>query len=315
MTARCATELFPAARCRRGDRGFTLLEVLVSLGIIAGALAGIAALLPAAGSRLADATDIDRAATMAANARADLVTRGLLRYQLWQQATGATPNTRAIVFGEGLTIGGAAVSMTSATSTIALANPLAVAQRIDPATGFQLRDAVQVTTVGTSIVAGSGYDPGVCYGCMLSSTVAPSTAGAPARLSTVVFRNPSPTAQGFVLTGSAGLPLQVTGTLQDNGSVGSLDLATAAALRKQYLGGCSWVLAVPPSGSASEPRWVAIASSWTAYAPGQTTGSPAGTSSLSLTGTDWWGLLSGGTLRVFGFDGLLRVDERFVNLE
>lgn len=294
----------PLAVRRSAAGGFSLLEVLVSLGIIAGALAGIAALLPAAGSRLADAADIDRAATMVANARADVVNRGLLRHQLWQQATGTTPNTRAIVFGEGVTIGGAAVSMTTATNTIALAGPAVVAQRIDPTTGFQLRDVVQTTLSGNVVITGNGYEPGICYGCMISSTAVPSGPGATVRLSTVVFRRPGAELKQFTLTRQGTSSVFMIGSGAD-----------VAADRRRFFSGCSWMLASSPAGG--EPRWVQIASSWTAYAPGETTGAGTGASYVSLSsGTaDWGALLSGGTLTAFGFDGLLRVDERWVNLE
>ena len=47
-----------------GRDGFSLLEVLVSLGILVSALAGIAAMLPAAASRVGEATSLDRAGTL-----------------------------------------------------------------------------------------------------------------------------------------------------------------------------------------------------------------------------------------------------------
>lgn len=267
--------------------GFTLLEVLVSLGIIIGALAGIAALLPAAGSRLSDATDIDRAGTLAANAQADLSSRGLCRYELWTGV--AAP---AVVFGEGLTSGGAC---TVAHASVAAANAAAVAARIDPTAGFRLRDSLQTT--GTGIV--TGFEPGVCYGCMLSSTAAPTGQGARVRLTTVVFRQPSPTVKQIPLSQEAAAVFSARSG------------ADAASDRRRFLAGCSWILVV----GAGEPRWVQIASSWTAFAAGQTSGAPMGTSFVALSGNDWSGLVSSGTLQAFGFDGLLRVDERFVNLE
>lgn len=50
----------------------TLLEVLVACGILVVGLASIAALLPAAGSLLAEASSVDRATALAANTAADL---------------------------------------------------------------------------------------------------------------------------------------------------------------------------------------------------------------------------------------------------
>lgn len=287
---------FPSMQRRPRAAAFTLLEVLVSLGIIIGALAGIAALLPAAGSRLADATTIDRAGTMAANARADLATRGMITQSLW---TGVS--TRAIVFGDGLSSGGAS---TVPHSSIGPANDTVVRSRIDRTTGFQLRDVVTTRSTGTAVITGTGYEPRVCFGCMLSvpdGSPAPPAAGAAVRMTTVVFDKTTPAVMSIAL--------QQTGTgatvlMSGSGSA-------AAADRRRFLQGCSWVLAV----GSREPRWVQVASSWTAFGPGQTTGSGTGASFVSLSGTEWFGLLSGTTLQVFAFEGLLRLDERFVNLE
>lgn len=283
----------------RPRRGFTLLEVLVSMGIIIAALAGIAALLPAAGSRLAEATEIDRAGTLAANARADLASRGLITSQLW--TTSPAPNASAVVFGEGLTALGPPVALSgSFGATITLAGTAAVAARIDPATGFRLPDNLQTTASGEV----TGSDPGVCYGCMLSSTAAPTGPGASVRLTTVVFRNPSPGVRQLALT--------QTGSGSSVFTSGSG--AAAADDRKRFLAGCSWVLAV----GTGEPRWIRVSSSWTGFPPGAAGAvltSATGSSFVTFSGTDFVPLVSGSTLQVFGFEGLLRLDERFVNLE
>lgn len=270
-----------------GDRkGFTLLEVLVALGIIVGALAGIAALLPAAGSRLAEATDIDRAGTMAANAQAEIWNRGLTSASLWSGV-----DTPAIVFGEGLTSDG---TSTVADPSIGVASAAAVSSRIDPTTGFQLRDVLQTTGTGDVVVTGTGWEPGICWGCMLSSTAAPTAPGATVRMTTVVFRKPAPEVKQFTLTPRSGV--------FDVGAGGDM-----ASDRRRFLAGCSWLLVV----GAGEPRWFQIASSWTANAAGQASGNPTGLSSLTLSGDD----VPAGPLQAFGFDGLLRLDERFVNLQ
>ena len=65
----------PNLSCRAG---LTLLEVLVACGILVIGLAGVAALLPAAASVLADASRIDRVANLATNAVADLRFQGML---------------------------------------------------------------------------------------------------------------------------------------------------------------------------------------------------------------------------------------------
>lgn len=63
----------------RSRRGITLLEVLISVGILAIGLGSIVALVPAARSQASRAVVLDRASVMAANALADAATFGLLR--------------------------------------------------------------------------------------------------------------------------------------------------------------------------------------------------------------------------------------------
>lgn len=65
------------APCDR--RGITLLEVLISVGILAIGLGSIVALVPAARSQASRAVVLDRAAALAANTLADAATFGLLR--------------------------------------------------------------------------------------------------------------------------------------------------------------------------------------------------------------------------------------------
>ena len=60
-------------------RGITVLEVLISIGILAIGLVSVAAIIPAAGSQSARAVILDRAAVHAANVLADAATFGLLR--------------------------------------------------------------------------------------------------------------------------------------------------------------------------------------------------------------------------------------------
>lgn len=63
--------------------GMTLLEVLVACGILVFALSGIAAILPAAGSRLAESVAEDRAALLAANIYGDLTGSEFLSHSLF----------------------------------------------------------------------------------------------------------------------------------------------------------------------------------------------------------------------------------------
>jgi prepilin-type N-terminal cleavage/methylation domain-containing protein len=305
----------PACQVREG---FTLLEVLVSIAILVFALAGIAALLPATGARLAEATDIDRAGTLAANAPADLLARGACRAALWP----ATATTRAIVFGEGLTVAGASVALASVTGTVSLANTAILGQTLNTASAFQMRDNLITSPAG--IV--TGFDTGLCYGCMLSSTGANPGPGTQVRMTTAVFSRPGPAVLGFVLTQTAtNSPVfRITSTISGAGIVTAVTPGPPTdSLRKQYLAGCAWVVAVPTPPTIARPVWVPIASSWTSG-----TGVTDPSFTLSLTGTrhfvclsgtpssvTYGPLMSGSTLRVFGFDGLLRVDERTIRLE
>lgn len=64
-------------------RGITLLEVIISLGILSVGLASVVALIPAGGSEARKSVIEDRRGAMAAAAIADLVTRGMLDQNRW----------------------------------------------------------------------------------------------------------------------------------------------------------------------------------------------------------------------------------------
>ncbi len=64
-------------------RGITLLEVIISLGILSVGLASVVALIPAGGSQAKKAVIEDRRGAMAAAAMADVVTRGMLDQNRW----------------------------------------------------------------------------------------------------------------------------------------------------------------------------------------------------------------------------------------
>jgi type II secretory pathway pseudopilin PulG len=68
------THRLPSSR-----RGISLLEVLISIGILAIGLSSVVAIIPAARSQAARAVVLDRGSMLAANALADAATFGLLR--------------------------------------------------------------------------------------------------------------------------------------------------------------------------------------------------------------------------------------------
>jgi len=61
-------------------RGITLMEVLISIGILAIGLTSVVALVPAGRSQAARGIVLDRAATVGANALADAITAGFTRF-------------------------------------------------------------------------------------------------------------------------------------------------------------------------------------------------------------------------------------------
>ena len=87
--------------------GFSLLEVLVACGILVIGLASIAAILPAAGSRLGEASAQDRAMAAATAAMSEIRCRGLVSRTLFPSGTwvgGPAYSPPAIIFGETLSL-------------------------------------------------------------------------------------------------------------------------------------------------------------------------------------------------------------------
>lgn len=272
MSARFATAV-------HGHRaGMTLLEVLVACGILVIGLSSIAALLPAAGSRLAQATLADRAGVVSANAYAEVLNRGLAAADMFSDPS------KACVFGKELaelpTVAGAVTGTASGV----------LASRIDVARGFLLEDDL-IYVAGTGDLPVNAFDgtvrsfkPGVCWGAMLACS-GNAAVGMPATLSIAVFKKEGGPPKAIALTSSAGIFRMATPSESD---------------LKTYLPGCSYVLA-PPSGGAA-PRWVRINSSWK---------QPDGSCWVSFSDN---GSL-GSNPTVIGFEGLVQVDQYPVTLQ
>lgn len=82
----------PACPSRPTPRsGISLLEVLISMGILTVGLLSVLSLVPAGKSQAVKAAIYDRSSVMAANVAADLIARGLLRTSAWVTGTGAAP--------------------------------------------------------------------------------------------------------------------------------------------------------------------------------------------------------------------------------
>lgn len=264
----------------RPRAGMTLLEVLVACGILVIGLSSIAALLPAAGSRLAQATLADRAGVVSANAYAEVLNRGLAAADMFSD-----PN-KACVFGKGLsavpTAGGPGAATALAAGVLAT--------RIDVARGFLLEDDV-VYDPGSGDLPVNVFDgtvrrfkEGVCWGAMLSCSGS-AASGMPATLSIAVFKKEGGPPKSIALTSAGGIFRMTTPSESD---------------LKTYLPGCSYVLA-PPSGGVP-PRWVRINSSW-----------------KQPDGSCWVSFSDNGSLgsnpTVIGFEGLVQVDQYPVTLQ
>jgi type II secretory pathway pseudopilin PulG len=300
--------------------GMSLLEVLVSMGILVAALSGVAALLPAAGSRMAEASAVDRASALAANAYADMCNRRLISTSLFNNVPAGT----AIVLGEALTN-----AVITGATTVDGANDAALRARIDPdsPTSFHLEDdLVFQQTLGTlptnSFESATlrQFKRGACYGAMLSPTAfgIPPAAGSVCRLSVVVLRKSSSTPAPLTLTRIASdstvfkIPLPNSDVLANPIA---LRLANEATQRR-YLRPCSWLLVLPAAPNPS-PRWFQIASAWTttAFNPASNQTEPA-ESFVSFASQEVATIPpASGNLDAISLEGVLVVDERLVTLE
>lgn len=293
---------------RRNEKrsGMSLLEVLVACGILVIGLASVAAMLPAAASRLSQAGAQDRAVTASEAAMVEVEARQLLSRDLF------TSGSAGLVFGFGTTD---AASLTSLLSKPA--GP-GFSQRMDndPAGDrrmYYVEDEVEYDTGGGTLPLNSftngvrRFRRGVCWGAIALPEpwgTGTSTLNA-ARVSIAVFQKPG-ALQQFALTQV--FPGTAPTSMFQIPSGAGVDDPT----RKQFLRPCSFVLAIPPSGSAS-PRWLSIVSSWPIWDPGA---DPQKTlpSSFRFTFRDEVPptMLSGTTLNVIGFANLLGVTEKIM---
>jgi hypothetical protein len=312
--------------------------VLVACGVLAIGLASVAAILPAAGSRFGQAQLADRAGFLAANARADLLNRGVVAADVFPSTT------RACAFGQVATTLLTIVSATTErrwhtvigeTGTNGVTTPASpvVNQRIDTAgRGFVLEDDLKylppsgAETPRNSFMISSTtgprtFDQSMCWGATLWPTGGTATRGVPAVLSVAVFSKRSD-AREFQLTrsGTSSLPgpttLECTGVLEGNpNSVlqtragNSVSAMAMEGNRRQYLAPCSFVLAV-----TNPPQWARVASSWTLSGT-MVSGTENINSRRSFVVLEPAPQFTGTNIRVVAFDGILRVDQHPVTLE
>lgn len=268
-----STSRGPARTARPGT---TLLEVLVACGILVVGLASVAAILPAAGTLLAEASAIDRSSALLANAVPDLQARGALSTSLFN----GPPIPKVVL------IGGMFPALQGSFTTI-------------PDENLAIRGPVDEAAYG-----------GSSYGVMvepLDSQGRQPQAGTLARVTIAVFRKSAGESKLFQLAntipGNNGpLPLPPGVFRLTAGGAEDRD-----ADRKGFLAPCSWVLVT----TGDRARWLQVGSSWSTRTPA---GAP-GEAFVSFTNSDEaMAGSTGQTLAVYGFPGIMRVEDRIVPL-
>lgn len=294
------------SRGRASRAGVTLLEVLVACGILVVGLASVASILPAAGARLGQATLEDRAGTLAVNAHADIVNRGLVSVDVFGSGTMQTA-----AFGQWPPdLRSASPAMLVSSTAVA---PAVMQARLDPIRGPALEDDLVYTQTGLADTPANSffkgavglgpreYRPGVCWAALLAPASFPAAAGGAATLSVAIFRKPPESVTRLVLNGAANSDM-----FQFSSGVPAND----EAIRRQFLPGCGYVLALPANAGTS-PQWIRITSSWTASGMGPA----AVVLDLVPLGGSAAGLVSNQSMTVLAFENLVRVDQYFVTLE
>lgn len=307
----------PAPAAPKHPAGITLLEVLISCGLLIMGLATMASLLPAAGTILTQATTEDRAAVLLSNATAEMCNRGLVAADAFVQAGSGTASVpRTLVFGKVLGRLPTSGLLPSGRNTAEyFAGPSAAGlRRSGSLRTFMLEDVMVYDTsqfTGTLVntfssdAGGTGpraYRQGLCWGATLIPKQFPPLAGEPATLTIAVFKRESDAGSGSL---EDGIPVVLT----RNGSCYEADAVTGGPL----LRGCSWVLAIPPTPSTS-PAWFKITSSWT------WDGGAGPTTRVIMRNQDSFATVTGAaaagsTATVFAFDGIVRLDEQSVTLQ
>lgn len=283
-------------------RGITLMEVLISLGILSVGLLSILSLIPAGRSQAVKATVYDQATATADNALADIVSRGFLdpsRFVL-------SARTKIDFLGEAaaVPIGGSFTSMTSQTaatvpinsSTVPFAIQAAGDDRAYTTTGAD--DPPQPTLVAGLPIAENKFtwlatiqDPS---GAALSST----NPGTYAMLSVIVFHRRSLTADG-VRTYSITTPASDV-----NGTTLTITSAAAATDDAEFLRSGAVVM-IDNNGTYSWRRVLMAALQKNA--------------NLTLAAADITvdgpGITPGAAVSIYAYKGAVGLAERIVRLE
>jgi hypothetical protein len=290
-------------------RGITLLEVLIACGLLVVGLSTVASILPAAGSRLAQASLEDRAVVLASNALAEVTNRELVAADCFPAGVGgvASPGrtlTIGAVLGQLPSFGELSPGRNAAATFSALSDE--GRKRCGSPRTFFLEDEIafepsSIASTPTNVFTTDALGLGprqtrqrMCWGATLTPKVFPPAAGGMAVLTIAVFKR-----------AGDGLPL----TLKRTNSFYEVDDAPPGAL----LRACAWLLALG-SDTTKPPRWFQVMSSWT----------PASQASskvhLILKDQEGFAEVTGAgapgtTATVIAFEGLVRVEDCLVTLQ
>lgn len=253
--------------------GMTLLEVLIASGILVVGLSSVAAILPAAGSLLGEASMIDRATTLAANAAADLEFQRTLLASDFNAIQGPTHPT-AYTAANGERVTAVVMGAVFAAPAIDLFYRTTFRRRLPPNIKLPADTSAYGSTwyIMTATPAAPLPPPVKPLSPLLDPIPAANkyTAGMPVRVTVAVTRRPltavnSDTAGVLLARVSAGVYRVVVSGTDPNPPPPPYTLTQRLQLeatRKAYLSPCSWVLVSSPGGV---PTWLRIGSSWATY--------------------------------------------------
>lgn len=282
-------------------RGITLMEVLISLGILSVGLLSILSLIPAGRSQAVKATVYDQATATANNAIADIVSRGFLdpsRFVL-------SARTKIDFLGDAASVpvGGSFTSMLSQTAATIPINsstiPFAIQAASDDRayTTTRADDPPQPTLVSGIPLAENKFtwlatiqDPS---GAALSST----DPGTYALLSVVVFHRRSLTADG-------GRTYSITTPANVNGTTLTITGGSAATDDGEYLRSGAVVM-IDNNGIYSWRRVLMAALQKNANL----------TLAVADITVDGPGITPGATVSIYAYKGAVGLAERIVRLE
>jgi type II secretory pathway pseudopilin PulG len=283
-------------------RGITLMEVLISLGILSVGLLSILSLIPAGRSQAVKATVYDQATATANNALADIVSRGFLdpsRFVL-------SPRTKIDFLGDaaGVPIQGSFTSITSQTAakipinspTVPFAIHAAGDDRAYTTTGAD--DPPQPTLVDGIPLAENKFTWLATIQDSAGGPLSSTNPGTYALLSVVVFHRRSLTADG-------GRAYSITTPASNvNGTTLTITSATASTDDGEYLRSGAVVM-IDNNGIYSWRRVLMAALQKTANL----------TLAVAEVTVDGPGITPGATVSIYAYKGAVELAERIVRLE